>query len=91
MKQEHPIWLILDHQGRSLTWLARKSGISLSHVKNVKCGFARMTPKFRMRCAEALDLPEQVLFISDVCPTNATDVQDGHLDLEPDLPEAANA
>ena len=75
MKQEHPIWLIIDHQGRSLTWLARKSGYSFSHVRNVKCGLARMTPNFRMRCAQALDLPEQVLFISDDCPTSATDGQ----------------
>ena len=54
---DDPIWEILDHQGRSLKWLARRTGYSYAHVKGVAAGQARITPEFRERCAEAFDVP----------------------------------
>lgn len=59
---EHPIWTVMEHQGRTLAWLARRIGYSHSHVKNVRSGGAIATANFRERCAQALDLPENVLF-----------------------------
>lgn len=59
---EHPIWRILDHQGRKLLWLARKTGYSESHVRAIRSGAFPASEGFRKRCAEALDLPADVLF-----------------------------
>lgn len=62
----HPLWAVLAHQGRSLQWLARRTGYSESHVWAIKGGRSGPTPAFRARCAEAFDLPEFVLFHGDV-------------------------
>jgi len=32
------IWEILEHQGRTMKWLARRVGYSISYVKQIKYG-----------------------------------------------------
>lgn len=59
---QHPLWSILDHQGRSLAWLARRTEYSEQSVRSIACGRRNATDEFRLRCAKALDLPEHVLF-----------------------------
>lgn len=58
----HPLWAILDHQGRTLAWLARVTEYSESHIWAMKGGRAEPTARFRARCAAALGLPEWALF-----------------------------
>jgi len=60
--RRHPIWDILDHQGRSLQWLSRRARYSESHIWAIKGGRAPASAEFRARCADALDLPDSVLF-----------------------------
>lgn len=59
---QEPLWEILDHQGRKLGWLARKTGYSISHIWAIKGGKFPAQATFRKRCADALDMPERVLF-----------------------------
>jgi hypothetical protein len=59
---DHPLWTILAHQGRSLAWLARRTGYSEQLVRSVSCGRRNASHEFRAKCADALDLPEFVLF-----------------------------
>lgn len=65
---EHPIWRILEHQGRSLKWLAARTGYSEDLVIFVKTGRRNASVEFRAKCAAALDLPEWSLFAD---PTGA--------------------
>jgi hypothetical protein len=51
------------HQGRSLTWLADKTGYSYEHVRQLASGAYEVTAAFRMRCAFVFDLPEDLLFL----------------------------
>lgn len=75
-----PIWGILDYQGRSIVWLAQRTGYSEVMVRHVKIGIAAPSRQFRERCSTALDLPENVLFFGGECPLDRTNE-----------PEAANA
>lgn len=61
---EMAIWAVMEEQGRSLDWLARQIGYSLSHVRNVRYGGANAGPEFRERCAKALQIPASILFTS---------------------------
>jgi hypothetical protein len=61
---DHPIWRILEHQGRSLRWLAQKAAVSEALVLSVKAGRRPATEDFRRRCVDALDLPGDTLFLS---------------------------
>lgn len=56
------LWAVMEEQGRSLDWLARQTGYSLSHVRNVRYGTANAGPEFREACAKALQIPVGVLF-----------------------------
>lgn len=69
-----PIWGIMEHQGRTLAWLARRTGYSHTHVKNVKGGHQNASAEFRRRCAAALDIPEKYLFQPD--PADAPEATD---------------
>lgn len=64
MRQSDPIWDILDHQGRRLEWLARRLGYTPVYVRGIKAGQFPVTTEFRRRCANVIDLPESVLFLS---------------------------
>lgn len=67
---DHPIWSVLEHQGRSLRWLARRTGYSEDLMTFVKTDRRRATAEFRQRCATALDIPEALLF-TDAAPVEA--------------------
>ena len=64
-----PIWEIMEHQGRTLEWLARRTGVPSSSVRKFKCGAAQPPASFRAACAKVLDIPEHVLFLSSECPS----------------------
>ncbi|MBX6770853.1 MAG: helix-turn-helix transcriptional regulator [Chloroflexi bacterium] len=64
---------ILEHQGRTMTWLAKRTGYSRWHVNRVVNGAEPPSPRFRAECARALDIPEHLLFFEKDCPSN----QDG--------------
>lgn len=68
---EHPIWAVMEHQGRSLRWLAARTGYSEDLIIFVKTGRRRATPEFRAKCSQALDLPEPVLFAGTTAPAKA--------------------
>jgi hypothetical protein len=61
----HRLWEILDHQGRTLAWLAARTEYSQSHIWAMKGGRFPPSEEFRRRCVTALDLPEWVLFTDD--------------------------
>ncbi len=67
-----PIWRVLEHQGRSLKWLAERTGYAHQYVRKMKIGLAPISLEFRERCAAALDLPLDVLFFSSDCAATAT-------------------
>ena len=58
----HPLSDVLASQERNLSWLARKTGKSPSYVLRVTTGERRPSPDFRAKAAEALGVPESLLF-----------------------------
>lgn len=58
----HPIAGVLDSQERSLSWLARKTGKSPSYITRVLNGERNPSPEFKAKAAEALGVPQQLLF-----------------------------
>ncbi len=64
MQTGHPIWRILNHQGRTLSWLAERTGYSPAFVRGMKIGQWPISEAFRQKAAVALDLPIDVLFLS---------------------------
>ena len=59
---EHPLSAVLESQERSLSWLARKTGKSPSYVLRVVTGERRPSEDFRSKAADALGVPEAMLF-----------------------------
>lgn len=53
---------VLEQQGRTTAWLARKTGVSVSYAWLMLQGKRPLTPDFRSRAAEALGVPEDILF-----------------------------
>lgn len=58
----HPLSAVLESQERSLSWLARKTGKSPSYVTRVLQGERKPSDDFKKRAAEALSVPEHLLF-----------------------------
>lgn len=58
----HPLSEVLESQERTLAWLARKTGKSPSYVTRVLQGERNPSPDFKKRSAEALGVPESLLF-----------------------------
>jgi transcriptional regulator with XRE-family HTH domain len=58
----HPLTSVLASQERSASWLARKTGKSPTYVTLVVQGKRRASADFRTRAAEALGVPEALLF-----------------------------
>lgn len=58
----HPLADVLDSQDRSMSWLARKCDKSPSYVLRVTKGERRPSAEFRAKAAEALGVPESLLF-----------------------------
>jgi hypothetical protein len=59
---DYQLWQILEHQGRTLRWLARRTGYSEDLLTAIRTGRRNATAEFRARCVDKLDLPEDVLF-----------------------------
>lgn len=59
---EHPLSAVLLSQERTASWLARRTGKSPSYVTYVIKGKRRPSPDFRARAAEALGVPESLIF-----------------------------
>lgn len=58
----HRLQAVLDQQERTASWLARKTGKSPSYVTRVLQGTRRPSDDFRSRAADALGVPETLLF-----------------------------
>lgn len=59
---QHPLAVALSHHARSAAWLGRMTGKSRSYVTRVISGDRRPSPDFQRRAAEALAMPESLLF-----------------------------
>lgn len=70
-----PLWEVLDHQGRSITWLANATGRSQWYLFDVKKGKRATDKAFREECAKVLGVPEQMLFLSPDVSVRANGVK----------------
>lgn len=59
---QHPLLATLDKQERTASWLARKTGKSPSYLARVLNGERRPSADFKRRAAEALQVPESLIF-----------------------------
>lgn len=59
---EHPIAATLAAQERSGSWLARRTGKSVSYVNRVINRERRPSEDFKRRAADALNVPITLLF-----------------------------
>ena len=53
---------VLEQQGRTIAWLSRRCGISVSYAWRMLRGERPITAEFRAAAAEALGVPEDILF-----------------------------
>lgn len=53
---------VLETQGRTVAWLARKAGVSVSYAWRMLNGERPLTDEFRDAAAEALGVPVDILF-----------------------------
>lgn len=53
---------VLEQQERTISWLARKTGVSVSYAWRMLNGTRPLTQEFRARTAKALNVPEDILF-----------------------------
>lgn len=53
---------VLAKQGRSIAWLARKGGVSVSYANLMLNGKRPLTDEFKTAAAEALGIPVDLLF-----------------------------
>lgn len=53
---------VLEQQERTVAWLARKTGVSVSYAWRMLKGERPLTADFRKAAADALGVPEAVLF-----------------------------
>ena len=60
----HPLIGVLEAQERTASWLARKTGKSPAYVSRVISGERNPSQDFRKRAAQALVVPESLLFPS---------------------------
>lgn len=58
----HPLSDVLASQERTFSWLARKTGKSPSYVLRVTTGERKPSAEFMTKAAEALGVPESLLF-----------------------------
>lgn len=59
---EHPLLAVLKSRERSLSWLARQTGHSVSYVHRMVHGDRPLTSDFRQKAASTLGVPESLLF-----------------------------
>jgi transcriptional regulator with XRE-family HTH domain len=60
----HPLQAVLDQQERTGAWLARRTEKSPAYVTKVLNGTRRPSADFKAKAAEALGVPEGILFPS---------------------------
>jgi transcriptional regulator with XRE-family HTH domain len=60
----HPVLEVLAERERTVAWLARKCGLSVSYVGRMLKGERPLTDEFKDAAAEILDLPVEQLFES---------------------------
>lgn len=53
---------VLEQQGRTIAWLARKAGVSVAYAWRMLRGERPLTAEFRASVAEALGVPDDLLF-----------------------------
>lgn len=53
---------VLEQQGRTIAWLSRKTGVSVSYAWLMIRGERPVTEAFRTAAAEALGVPADLLF-----------------------------
>lgn len=53
---------VLEQQGRSIAWLSRKTGVSVAYAWRMLKGERSLTAEFKAAAAEALGVPEDLLF-----------------------------
>jgi transcriptional regulator with XRE-family HTH domain len=53
---------VLEQQGRSIAWLARKTGVSVAYAWRMLKGERPITAEFKTAAAEALGVPVDLLF-----------------------------
>lgn len=53
---------VLEQQGRSISWLARKAGVSVAYAWRMLNGERPLTAAFKAAVSEALGVPEDILF-----------------------------
>lgn len=53
---------VLEQQGRSIAWLARKTNVSVTYAWRMLHGERPVTDEFRSAAAEALGVPVDMLF-----------------------------
>lgn len=61
----HPLADVLVEQERTVAWLARKCGLSVTYVWRMLNGERPLTAEFKAAAAEVLGLPESALFRPD--------------------------
>lgn len=57
---------VLEEQGRQVSWLARKAKVSVSYASLMIAGKRPVTAEFKAAAAEALGVPEDLLFPPEV-------------------------
>jgi transcriptional regulator with XRE-family HTH domain len=55
---------VLEQQGRTVAWLARRAGVSVSYAWRMLNGERPITDEFKVAAADALGVPEDILFPS---------------------------
>lgn len=70
---QHPLAATLDAQERSGSWLARKTGKSVSYVNRVINGERRPSDEFKTRASNSLGVPASLLFPPTDAPVDETD------------------
>ena len=58
----HPVKLLLDEQGRTTVWLAKRTGYNPDHLGRVINGLTPPSPRLMAAVAMALDLDASDLF-----------------------------
>lgn len=59
-----PLFVVLESQGRSVTWLARQLGVSRSVLVNYRYGWRRVPPGLVERACKILGIPTSLVPLS---------------------------
>lgn len=65
MGPKHPVFEVLQLQGRNLKWLADQIGYSHQYVRLVAQNHQSPGPEFRAQCEAVLGVPERLIFLPE--------------------------